>query len=47
MEIIRKRQSEYNKFNKEVKNEEKKVENEFWIEEILKSEEVLESSGEF
>ena len=47
MDIIRKRQSEYNKVVKEEKKEEKKIENEFWIEEILKSEEVIQSSGDF
>ena len=35
------------KLLKKKKMKKKKIENEFWIEEILKSEEVIQSSGDF
>lgn len=48
MDIIKKRQNIYNSNVKEIKKEEeKKIAYEFWIEEILKSDEVLESSEDF
>ena len=48
MDIIKKRQNLYNSNVKEIKKEEeKKTVHEFWIEEILKSDEVLESSEDF